>query len=321
MAGDSNRLYASAHTSVNCCCRRPAGTDLAEQPCVDFLHGRFDAPEQFAFGLAAANGKHAMTGNGAERLGEVEIVLEFRFVALLLGQHTALHHALGARDLAHPAANDRIFGNLLGKNVPRALQRSLGGGHLAGLAIHLGKNELGGPDEGGRIIEPSVPQRLGQWREATLTRNHGAGAALRLEWQVQVFQRLLRVCRHDGGLERLVELSLLVDALEDGGAAILHFLEVLGALTHIAKLHLVEPAGHLLAVAGNEWQGGALSEEGERALNLLRVERQFGRHACHEHGGEGIEGRGSHRRGYYVRRTVFWRACVNAVRRVGDAPL
>ena len=67
-------------------------------------------------------------------------------------------------------------------------------------------------------------------------------------------------------------------------------------ITHIAQLHLVETAGHFLAVARNERQGGALGEEGESALNLLRIQREFRRNARDDGGSNHI----GHVRGFYA---------------------
>jgi hypothetical protein len=265
------------------------------------FHRRFDAPQQLAFGFAATDGEHAMAGNGAQRFGELEVILELRFVALLLGDHAALHHTLGACDFTHPAADHGVFGDLFGQDVTRTLQRRFGGGHFARLAVGFGENELRRLGERGCIVECTIPQRLGERTEPAFARDHRTRAALRLERQIEIFERLLRVCRHDGGLERVIELALFIDALDDGRTTVFHLLQILGALTHVAELHFVEPARHFLAVSGNEGERGALGEEGKGPLHLLRVQRQFGRHARHEGGGECIEGWGSHRRGFYVR--------------------
>ena len=88
--------------------------------------------------------------------------------------------------------------------------------------------------------------------------------------------------------EHVIELSLLVDALDDGSATFFHLVQILGALAHIAQLHFVESAGRFLAIACHEREGGALGKERERAAHLLRCEREFSRDARDDFGSNRI---------------------------------
>ena len=120
-----------------------------------------------------------------------------------------------------------------------------------------------------------IPEQLGERLEAALARDHRARAALGLERQVEILERLLRRRGVDARGERGVELALLLDALEDRGAALGELAEVLRAIADVAKLDFVEAARGFLAIAGDEGKGVAFVEERERAGDLLRGERQF----------------------------------------------
>ena len=65
------------------------------------------------------------------------------------------------------------------------------------------------------------------------------------------------------------QLALLVDALEDGRAAILQLAQIAEPLLELAQLRVVEPAGLLLAVARDERHGRALAEQATAAATCL----------------------------------------------------
>ena len=237
-----------------------------------------------------------MAGNRAERLRVLEVVLELRLVAGLARHHAAFHDALSACDLAYPPTNERVLRHLFRQDVTRAQQRRFDGGHFRRFPIDFGEEIRRSRRQCRAIIERAVPQSFRQRPEPAFARNHGAGTTLGLEGQIEIFEGLLGIRRKNRRLESVVELALFVDALEYRRAAILEFVQILSALAHIAQLHFVETAGHLLAVASDERQGGTLGEEGQGALNLLRIQREFRRNACDDGGSDRV----GHVRGFYA---------------------
>ncbi len=160
--------------------------------------------------------------------------------------------------------------------------------------------------EQGRVVGVTLPRQLGEWTEPSLARNHRTRAALRLERQIQIFQRLLGDGRQHLGAQTVVELPLLVNAAQDRRPPLLEFAQVGRTLLHVAQLHLIESARHFLAVARDERQGVALVEKRQRALDLRDGEGQFAGHEAHDVGrgkdelGSGhaagrVEGRGPDR--------------------------
>ena len=66
----------------------------------------------------------------------------------------------------------------------------------------------------------------------------------------------------------VVELALRTDRLEDRGAALLELAQVAQPLLERAQLRVVETAGRLLAVAGDERHGRAAVEQPDRGAHL-----------------------------------------------------
>jgi len=89
-----------------------------------------------------------------------------------------------------------------------------------------------------------------------------------LEGQVKVFEALFGFGVFDGVAERRVELALLVDAGNHGGAAFFEFAQVAEAFFEVAQLGVVEGAGDFLAVAGNKGHRCAFVQKLDRRRNL-----------------------------------------------------
>ena len=123
-----------------------------------------------------------------------------------------------------------------------------------------------------RVGEQHVGQRL----DARFARDLALGAALGLVRQVQVFQFLLGRRGLDGGAKLGRQLALLVDALEHRFAPVLEFAQVAQPVFQLAQLDVVQAAGGLLAVAGDEGDGGAAVEQVDRGLDLVFLDPDFG---------------------------------------------
>jgi hypothetical protein len=80
----------------------------------------------------------------------------------------------------------------------------------------------------------------------------------------------------DAGAQLRRELALLVDGLEDGGAALVQLGQVLVAVADVAQLHLVQLARGFLAVAGDERDGVAGQQQLQRGGHLCRAQAELG---------------------------------------------
>ena len=131
-------------------------------------------------------------------------------------------------------------------------------------------------------------QQIGERLQAGLLGDLGLGAALRLERQIDVLQPALAVGGADCGFERVVELALLADRIEDDGAPLLQLAQIAQALVEGAQLRVVERAGRFLAIAGDERNRRAAVEQRHGGCDLLLADAKFLRdplvnrshHAC-----------------------------------------
>ena len=248
----------------------PRTDDVALQTGGNVSHWCIDAPDQLSFRFAAPDRQHAMRGNRAEDLAEVEVVREFRDSVRSSEGARALHRPFRTCHFADPATDRRVLGHLLGKNVTRSVQRDI---DVSDVQRNI--NECDRSSARVHIRQPTRPELFGQRCQAALTRNDRTRPTLRLVWQVEVFKRLLRHRAHYGCLQRVIELALLVDALEDGRAAVLQLGQILRPVAHVAQLHLIQPTRHFLPVAGNEWECVPLGKQFEGALDRNNREREF----------------------------------------------
>ena len=148
----------------------------------------------------------------------------------------------------------RLLADALDQDVAGALQRGLGVGDAL-----VGGDELGALRF--RHQRRVLQQRVGQRLEARLARDLRLGAALGLEGCVQVFQLDLGVGAVDRSRQLRRQLALLLDALENGGAPVLQLAQVAQPLFQLPELRVVEAAGLLLAVAGNERHRRAFTQQ------------------------------------------------------------
>ena len=167
------------------------------------------------------HGQRAVAGDAADGFVVVVVVAEFGdfgVVLVLAGGQLALQQPFGPQPFAQGLHQRGVFSPALGEDVAHAIEH---GGHrgevFAALAFFGFHEELGGFLWVKRGI---APQLIGQRLDAEFARDHALGAALGLVGQVQVFQLLLgrRGLDRDAQLGR--QLALLLDAFQDGGAAL-----------------------------------------------------------------------------------------------------
>ena len=203
-----------------------------------------------------------------QRLAEIEIVLELLAFGFLAGAHGGRHQSVRPHLLAQRADQVGVLGETLHQDRACAVERRSGIGHL-----------LVGIDEGRsrslRIVLRLGQQQFGQRFEAGLPGNLGLGAALRLERQIDVFQPSLAVGGEDCRFQRGIELALFADRIENRGATLFQFAQIVQALFQRAQLRVVERAGDFLAVSRHERHRGAAVEQRHRRLDLLFANAEF----------------------------------------------
>ena len=143
--------------------------------------------------------------------------------------------------------------------MSRAGQGVGGGGHFL-----LGVDVLAGL---GLTVEVALlEEKLRQRLEASLLGDGRSRPPLGTERQVDVFEDAERLGGVDLGLELVGELVLVGEALENGGPPLVELAKLVESVANADDGHFVEPAGDLLAVAGNEGnRRGAVEQFGDRA--------------------------------------------------------
>jgi hypothetical protein len=200
-------------------------------------------------------------GQLRERLAEVEVVGELGAVGLLAGADRRHQPALRPHLLAQLADQVRVLGEALDEDRAGTVQRRRDVGHAL-----LRVDEHGG----GRLrVDAGVgEQPVGKRLQPGLAGDLRLGAPLGLVRQVDVLQPGLRVGRHDLRLERVVELALAADGLQDRGPPLLQLAQVAQAFLEGTQLGVVEGAGDLLAVPGDERHGRPAVEQVDRGGHL-----------------------------------------------------
>ena len=242
---------------------RLQATGAGDHALVDRVLAGVEGELEDALGFTAQQREDAVGRQCGEGLGELEVV------TVLLGLGGVLlplddaggHRTGGVETLAHLADQVRVGGDLLQDDGARAGEYRL---RVIESLGDVGRRQLGGI--GGAVAEQRLDQRL----QARLTGDRRLGASGGLERQVQVLQAGLGLTAQDEVTQFVGELALLLDRGEDGGLAGLQFPQVGQPGLEGAQLGIVETAGDLLAVAGDEGHGVALIEQvhGGRHLRL-----------------------------------------------------
>ncbi|MND37766.1 hypothetical protein D3C80_284590 [compost metagenome] len=198
----------------------------------------------------------------------LEVVAELGAFLLLAGHQAGAEDRVVLEEAAQVGEQGGVFGEALHEDVLGALQDRLDVGEaLLGVDETLGFAFRGQ----GRVVE----QRIGQFAEAGLQGDLALGAALLLVGQVEVFEARLGIGQLDLAGQLRGQLALFLDAGEDGGAAVFHFAQVAQALFQVTQLGIVEAAGDLFPVAGDERHGGAFVQQGHGGGDLLRAHAQL----------------------------------------------
>ena len=93
--------------------------------------------------------------------------------------------------------------------------------------------------------------------------------------QIEILEPRLAVRRVDRILERGVEFSLLIDAVEDSGATLVQLAQIPQPLLERTQLSVIERPGRLLPVSGNKGHGRSAVEQRDGGRDLLLADAEF----------------------------------------------
>ena len=211
-----------------------------------------------------------MAGATFQRFGKVEIravVLRLLLFALYhLGGNLGGEFETTAQGIAHTLVLVHAFG----QNVPGTLQSICHRGNLLRdvcLGILL------------RITIGTVQYGIRQGFKATLASHLGTSLALGFVGQVYVLQFGGIPTGADSFFQFVGQFALLLYGLQDVLLAMDEFLELLVLLCYFGYLHLVQTTRGLLAVAGNEGDGGTAVQQ---AKCLFYLSCTYAKGLCYE---------------------------------------
>jgi len=216
---------------------------------------------EYLFLLAPVQRQDPVRRQPGEGLLELEVVGELGHGLLHAVPDPGHQPAPCPHPLAQHADQVRVLGEPLGQDRLRSGQRR---GAVGDTKPRVGERDGAGRRIGGRIAEQQVGQRF----QAGLASYLRPGPALGLVGEVDVFQARLRIGGHDLVGQRIVELALGADRLEDGAAALLELAQVAQPFLERTQLRVVQRPGRLLAVAGDERHRRAAVEQLDRRRDL-----------------------------------------------------
>ena len=197
-----------------------------------------------------------------QALRKIEIVAELGPALLLAVANLGDEATARPHFLAQRADQVGVLGKAFDQNRARAVER---GGDIGDLLFGVDEARRRGQRVALRLRQQQIGQRLEAGRFGDL----GLGSALRPERQIDVLEPTLAVGGADRGFERVVELALLADRIEDDGATLVQLAQIAQALVERAQLRVIERARRLLAVAGDERHRRAAVEQRHRGGDAL----------------------------------------------------
>ena len=247
-----------------------------------WLWNRQPGVEQFQ-GTTAQHGQRPVRGHTTDRLVVVKVIAELGHLGLV-GVAALTQPALKDTFLPQPLAQFLQQGGLVSpaftQNIAHPVQHRRDAGEVVASLVFVGLDKghglVLGRQRGVR------PQQVSQWLKPGFAGNLAFGAALLLEGQVQVFQRLLGGGRVQGCQQTGRHLALLFNTLHHGLQPGMQFPQVAQAGLELAQLNVVQAACGLLAVTGNERNSGATVEQVYRHLHLGRGHPNFLRNLRHD---------------------------------------
>jgi hypothetical protein len=201
--------------------------------------------------LAAIDGQDAVRRDDANRLGELKVVLVFLTPALsdVVG-FSARELASVPENRAQGAADIRLFRDYFSENLANA----------AGDFIHRGQLFVGINESGQHFVERAdggvaIPNGQGCWLKPAFARRAGGCLPLRLKRQVQVFEPLGMIRRHQCLTQFVSELTLGFNGFENCLLPFGEVLELANSETNPLHDRFRKPAGAFTAVPRDERNG------------------------------------------------------------------
>ena len=234
------------------------------------VFGRHQSAGEHTFRFAPTDRQDPVRRRLGGRLLPLEVVLELGAVDFFAGDDLRAQDALGGEEAADGRAGSGIVADPLREDVAGTGQRLIGGCN-ARLLVDKRRGAAG--RIGGRILRPQqVRQRL----QPLLPGDHGARAAFRTVGLIDILQRGQRRGGLEGRREVVGQELALDERFHDRLSPLGQGLELLETVANSSDGDLVQRAGLLLAVAGDEGNRAAVLQERRGRFDLASRDLQFG---------------------------------------------
>ena len=230
-----------------------------------FVHP--DAHLQEFLPFPPVNRQNPMPGKIAHLLRK--IVVHAVYAVFVLG-FFGFQYACAEGQLPQLLTNVRVVAELLGQNIPSALQRVFDGFNAL---VRLNKSLC---DLLRRFFLFILHQKLqGQRFQSLFLGNGSAGAALGAEGTIQILQLRQSGGRRQLGGKLVRQVALLLQSGFDFTAAFVKAAKILKALKNFPKHLIVQRIRHFLAVAGDKRNRISVVDQLEHILTLLFFQMKF----------------------------------------------
>ena len=245
------------------------GVDRAQHVAVLVL-GQAEFELEDLLTLGAAQREHAVRGDAADRLGEVEELLVALGAALARVHGLRAQHA-AAQFVAALRARLGIVDDLLGEDQRDAFEHGLHGGQAV-LLLDVG---LSGFREA-LLAELAMLDRPRERQQALLFHLHRGRAAARTHRLVVVVDEVLVEALGEAGAQRLHVLAALLGLLEDRVLALLQLVEEMQAVGDGDQPFFEHAADLVATVACRERGRCAAFEQRDGAADVVLLAVEFG---------------------------------------------
>ena len=229
-----------------------------------------------SLGLTASHCENPVGRGRGGRFVPVEVVLKLGSLLFLPGYEGRFDHSLVEVEASELGACGGIVVDPLGKDVACSGED---GGHAIdrrGLGIDGdGVPDIGGCERlgvGGRIL---CPENFGKRLQTEFLGDGRSRPFSRLEGEVDVLEGIQGGGALDLGSEFLGQEFALLEGGDDRLAPLVEGLKLLEAVADRGDLHLIEFASALLAVTGDEGDGGPLLEKDGCGGDLAGLKPEF----------------------------------------------
>lgn len=205
----------------------------------------------------------------------IEVVAEFRPFLFFTADDGRHQVGVFPQIVAHFCQQGGVFRKALHQDIARAVES----GFCVRYAV-VGVDIFSG--FGFRVVRGFVPQQIGQRFQPGFNGDLPARAALRLVRQIEIFELGFTQRPVDGFFQRLGQLALLADGLQDRLTTVFKFTQIAQAGFQITQLRVIQTAGDFFTIACDKRHGIPFIKQANGSFYLFSPGLKFTRNNAAE---------------------------------------